>query len=263
MRQEKTEGLTGRRASRGMAVLAMVPVFGLLLATAAYADVTTVTGSAFGEKVNVNPAGGVGINSGPLPTVTLPVGGSATPVTDTLASVNATVLTTGVLNVSTQGTLGSGGSVTSSTSVANPNVTIGVLNVLSATAVTSTCTSDETGSTGNATITGLAVPGVSGVISTAPNTTLTIPGVGILHINEQNPVGTAPNTGITVTALRLVLNVPAVGSGSIIVGRSVCGVTGNGTPTPTGAVGGVLLTGLVAVAFGGYQLRRRRRPSES
>jgi hypothetical protein len=128
--------------------------------------------------------------------------------------------------------------------------------------VSSTCTSNETGSTGSATITGLTVAGNPVTVSTGPNTTLNIAGVGILHINEQTVTGSAPSSGITVNALRLEINAGPLGSGSIILGQSVCGVTGTGTATPTGAVGGVLLTGLVAVAFGGYQLRRRRRPSE-
>lgn len=265
MRQEETKSSTGRLASRGLAVVGMVATFGLVLATAAYADVTTVNGSAFGESVTVTTALGVNANSGPMPTVTLPAAGSATALTNTLASVTSPVLRTGVLNVSTQGTLGPSGSVTSSASVANPNVGIPVLapNVLTATAVSSTCTSNETGSTGSATIAGLTVAGIAGTIATTPNTTVTIAGVGTLHVNEQIVTGTAPSTAITVNALRLVINAGPLGGGEIIIGQSVCGVTGNGTATPTGAVGGVLLTGLVAVAFGGYQLRRRRRPSES
>ncbi|HEY0812429.1 MAG TPA: choice-of-anchor P family protein [Pseudonocardia sp.] len=265
MRQEETRRSTGRRALRGVAVLAMVPACGLLLATAAYADVTTVTGSAFGESVSVTTALGVAVNSGPMPTVTLPAGGSATPVVNSAASVNTPVLTTGVLNVSTQGTPGPSGSVTSSTSVTNPKVGIAVVapNLVTATTVTSTCTSDQTGSTGSATIAGLTVLGSPVSVSTAPNSTLNIANVGILHVNEQTVTGSAPSSGITVNALRLEINAGPLGGGSIIIGQSVCGVTGTGTATPTGAVGGVMLTGLVAVAFGGYQLRRRRRPSES
>lgn len=264
MRQEETKSSTGRLASRGLAVVGMVATFGLVLATAAYADVTTVTGSAFGESVNVTlPLGAV--TSPQTPLVTLPAGGSVAPVTNNVASVNTAVLTTGVLNVSTQGTLGPSGSVTSSASVANPHVGIAGLapNLITATAVASSCTSNETGSTGTATITGLTVAGIAGNIATTPNTTVAIPGVGTLFVNEQVVTGTAPATAITVNALRLQITAAPLASGSIIIGQSVCGVTGNGTATPTGAVGGVLLTGLVAVAFGGYQLRRRRRPSES
>jgi hypothetical protein len=256
-----THRSTGRRASRGLAVLALVPTFALLLATAAHADVTAVSGSAFGERVNVTLLAQPAVNSGPLPTVTLPAGGSTNPVTDSLANVNLAVLKTGVLTVSTQGTTGAGGSVTSSANVANPAVTLGLINALSATAVGSTCTSNETGSTGSATVAGLQLLGLPATVSTAPNSSVNVLGVGILYVNEQVVTGSGASTGITVNALRLVINVGTVGSGSIIIGQSVCGVTGTGTVVPTGAVGGVLLTGLVAVAFAGFQLRRGRRTS--
>lgn len=255
----RTRTSTGRRASRGLAVLALVPTFALLLATAAYADVTAVSGSAFGERVAVTLLGQPAVNSGPAPTVTLPPGGSATPITASTATVGLPVLTTGLLNVSTQGTTGPGGSVTSSANVADPAVTLGIINALSATAVGSSCTSNETGSSGTATVANLRVLGLPANVSTAPNSSINVAGVGILYVNEQTVTGSGASTGITVNALRLQLNVPIVGTGSIIIGQSVCGVTGTGTVVPTGAVGGVLLTGIVAVAFGIFQFRRGRR----
>ncbi len=96
-------------------------------------------------------------------------------------------------------------------------------------------------------------------IDTSPNTTLNVAGVGILHINEQIVTGTAPNQTITVNAVRLEVNVVGVLVGEIVIAQSVCGVTGTGVVVPTGAVGGVLLTGLVAVVFGASQIRRHRR----
>ena len=249
----------GRRASRALALLALIPTFGLVLATAAYADVTTVTGSAFGTSVTVTTLAGQVVNVPPTPTVTLPAGGSATPVTASTASVNVAVLRTGLLTASTQGTLGSGGSVTSSANVANPAVGLGLLNALTATAVGSSCTSNETGSTGTATVAGLTLLGLPATVSLAPNTVVTVAGVGILHVNEQIVTGSGPSTAITVNALRLEINAGPLGNGSIILGQSVCGVTGTGVVVPTGAVGGVLLTAVVAVAFGLHQLRRTRR----
>ena len=91
---------------------------------------------------------------------------------------------------------------------------------------------------------------------------LNVAGVGILHINEQIITGTAPNQhdhrqrgapgGQRSSALIV---------GEIVIAQSVCGVTGTGVVVPTGAVGGVLLTGLVAVVFGASQIRRHRRGS--
>jgi hypothetical protein len=250
---------TGRKASRSVALLALVPTFGLVLATAAYADVSTVTGSAFGARVDVTTLAGSAVTVAPTPIVTLPGGGSATPVTASLASVNAAVLTTGVLNVSTQGTPGPSGSVTSSADVANPSVGLGLVKVLSATAVGSSCTSNEAGSSGTATVADLKLAGSPVAVSTAPNTTVNVAGVGILHVNEQIPTGSGASTGITVNALRLEINAGPLGAGSIVIGQSVCGVTGTTVVVPTGAIGGVLLTALVAVAFGVFQLRRGRR----
>jgi hypothetical protein len=250
---------TGRKATRGLALLALVPTFGLVLATAAYADVTAVSGSAFGERVTVTTLLGSVVNSGPTPTVTLPGAGSATPVTASTATVSTLVLNTGVLNVSTQGTPGPSGSVTSSAEVTNPSVGLAVLNVLTASAVRSSCVSNEAGSTGTTTIAGLNLLGVATTVATAPNTTVNVAGVGILHVNEQIVTGSAPSSGITVNALRLEINAGPLGNGNIIIGQSVCGVTGTGVVVPTGAIGGVLLTAIVAVAFGVYQFRRGRR----
>jgi hypothetical protein len=230
------------------------------MATAAYADVTSVTGSAFGEQVRVTTALGLSVNSGPLPTVTLPAGGSATPVTNSAATANvAGLLTAGVLNVSTQGTTGPGGSVQSSAQVTNPVVGSALLQAVAADVVGTTCTANEAGATGTTTIANLRVLGAPITVPTAPNSQLNVAGVGTLFVNEQVVSGTAPSQSITVNALRLQLTVPlGLGTGSIILAQSVCGVVGTAVVVPTGAVGGVLLTGLVAVLFGANQLRRRR-----
>jgi hypothetical protein len=102
--------------------LVLIAVFcvAIALATPASADVTDVSGSgAYGESVNVSVLTG-SVTSGPAPSVTLPAGGGG-PVTDSLVNVNLPgVLTTGLLNVSTQGSnLGShSGTSTSSAQVA-------------------------------------------------------------------------------------------------------------------------------------------------
>ena len=250
---------TGRAGRRALALTALVPVFALGMATAAYADVTSVTGSAFGEQVRVTTALGLSVNSGPLPTVTLPAGGSATPVTSSAASANAAgVLTAGVLNVSTQGTLGAGGSVQSSAQVTNPRIGTAITPVVQADAVGSTCTANEAGATGTTTIANLRILGAAVTVPTAPNSSLDVLGVGTLFVNEQVVTGAAPSQSITVNALRLQITAGALGTGSVILAQSVCGVVGTTVVVPTGAVGGVLLTGLVAVLFGANQLRRRR-----
>lgn len=250
---------TGRAGRRALALTALVPVFALGLATAAHADVTSVTGSAYGERVQVTTLVGAAVNSGPLPTVTLPAGGSAAPVTSSAANANVSgLLTAGVLNVSTQGTTGPGGSVQSSAQVTNPSLGTSIAPVVQADAVGTTCTANEAGATGTTTITNLRILGATVTVPTAPNSSLNVAGVGTLFVNEQAVTGTAPSQSITVNALRLQITTGALGTGSIILAQSACGVVGTAVVVPTGAVGGVLLTGLVAVLFGANQLRRRR-----
>src|ERR1700722_3040066 len=111
------------RRRRLAAVLGLTAGLLAVAATPAYADVTSVSGGAFGESINVTPLGLLNVTSGPTPTVTLPGTGGG-PFTGTLASVCAptptcALLKTGILNVSTQGTLGARGGSSSSASVAN------------------------------------------------------------------------------------------------------------------------------------------------
>jgi hypothetical protein len=255
----RTGGRARRGAARALAIAALVPVFAFGLGGAAYADVTAVTGSAYGVSATVTVLGAP-VTLAQTPAVALPPGGSATPITASLATVTLPgVLSTGVVTVNTVGTTGPAGSVQSSAQVAALVVGNGLITALAVDAVGSTCTSNEAGSTGATTIANLRVLGQPLVVATAPNTTVSLAGVGTLHVNEQIVTGTAPSSSITVNALRLELNVLGLAAGEIVVGQSVCGVTGTGVVVPTGAVGGVLLTGLVAVVFGANQIRRYRR----
>ena len=237
---------TQRRASRALGLLALIPTFSVLLATSAYADLSAAGGSAFGEQVRV----GV-INSGPLPTTTAPPGG-----TNTLASVSVPgLLQVGVLTVSSNATTGPSGSVSSTANAAN--VTIGSA-LLTVSALASQCHSDSTGhQSGAATVGTVTVRGNPVTVTSAPNTTLSIPGVGTATFNEQIPAANS----ITVNAVHVHLT-GALGSGEVVIAQSMCSATASGVQVPSGAFGGVLLTGLVAFAFGGYQLtssRLRRR----
>jgi hypothetical protein len=253
-------GRIRRGASRALTVGVLVPAVALSLAGPALADVSAVSGSATG--IAANTTGLLAVNVIGQPTVSLPASGGG-PLTGTLASVNAApLLSTGELNVSTEGSTGPGGSVTSSASV-DDTALVGLLNanLLTATAISSECTSDESGSTGSTTIAGLTALGSPITVTGSPNQTVNVAGLGTLFINEQIPTGSAPSSSITVNALRLQLNILGVVAGSVTIAQSVCGVTGDGVGVPAGAIGGVLLAGLVAIGFVGYQVtRRRRRP---
>lgn len=235
-----------RRTSQVLGLSALIPIFGLLLATSAYADLTTATGSAFGEQIHV----GV-INSGPLPTITAPAGG-----TNSLVSVNVPgLLQSGFLTVSSNATTGPSGSVSSTANATN--VTVGSA-LITASTLASQCHSDSTGrETGSATVGTVTVGGSPVSVNTASNTTVAVPGLGTATFNEQITGGNS----ITVNALHIHLT-GILGNGDIIIAQSRCSATASGVQVPAGTFGGVLLTGLVALAFGGYQLtsgRLRRR----
>lgn len=244
---------TPRRVSRAFAFLTLIPVFALLLATSASADVTAVGGGAFGESIHVTTLRGA-VNSGPLPNVTLPPGGDVS-----LASIDLPgMLHTGILNASSHGTTGPAGSTHSTASLVDFRVGSASAPTLTASLLSSRCTSNEQGSSGSAAVTSLTIGGVPTVVSTAPNTTVNIPGVGSLTLNEQIVGGIPPaSSSITVNSLHLRL-AGALGTGDIIIAQSRCSITGNGVVVPSGAIGGVLLTGLVAVVFAVHQIGRSR-----
>jgi hypothetical protein len=250
-----------RGARRALTVGVLVPAVALAVAAPAFAAVTAVQGSAYG--VNVDLSGLVNVDVGPTPESTIP--GTGGTDTDTVANVALTGIGgVGVVTTSSTGTVGAGGTVTSSAEVANANIGRTGLSLLTASVINSRCTSDESGSSGSSTITGLQVLGQPVTVTGSPNQTVTVNlGIAsvIVHINEQISTGTAPSSSITVNALRLEVSAPPVATGSVTIAQSVCGVTGDAVGVPTGAIGGVLLTGLAAVGFVGFQFSRRRRGS--
>ena len=221
------------------------------------AQVGEVTGSAFGASGSVSLFGGPPIVFNPTPTVTLPsTGGNETANAPSIVfeAGPADLLTTDAVDVSTQGTTGEGGSVTSSSSL--DNVLIGGLE---ATEMSSTCTADESGVSGSTTITGGRFvsqdpdPDVDGdevftdiPANPAPNTQFTgvVPGVGdnyTVVFNEQTTTGGT----LTVNAARLTLMGPSA-TGDVFIGQSVCGVAGGGDGvTTTTVVDGVTTTTVV------------------
>jgi hypothetical protein len=144
--------------------------------------------AAFGEQVHV----GV-IDSGPLPTITAPPGG-----TNSLVSVSVPgLLQTGVLTVTSNATTGPSGSVSSTANATN--VTIGSA-LLTVSALASQCHIDSTGhQTGAATVGTVTVRGNPVTVTSAPNTTLSIPGVGTTTFNEQ----ITTTNSITVNAVHV------------------------------------------------------------
>ena len=224
-----------------------------LLGGPSSAQVTEVTGSAFGATASVSLFGGPPFVLQPTPTVTLPATGGSE--ADSVPAIQfqtgpARLLETGTVDVSTEGMTGAGGSVTSSASL--DNVLIGGMEIAD---LSSTCTADEGGVTGSTTVTSgrlvtqdpdINVDGdevFSDIpANPAPNTELTgvVPGVGDTYrvvFNEQ----TTANGTLTVNAAHLTLLGPSA-TGEAVLGQSVCGVTAGGGGVTTTVVDGVTTT---------------------
>ncbi|HVD65087.1 MAG TPA: choice-of-anchor P family protein [Lapillicoccus sp.] len=231
-------------------VLLAVLCAGIALAAPASADVTDVSGSgAFGESVDVSVLGTGSVTSGPTPSVTLPAGGGG-PVTDSLVNVNLPgVLTTGLLNVSTQGSnLGThGGTSTSSAQVVGATV-LGALApslgspLLTADVISSQCTSNGDGSSGSSTLAGLTIAGSPVAVNPPPNTTIDVLGAVSVTLNEQIVSNSPGETSITVNAVHVRLNLDGIASGDVILSQSRCRAAGpdvlEGAPGGPGGPGG-------------------------
>ena len=233
----KSFGIRARCAVVGLLALG---AFGS--APAALAAVTAVKGSAYGYFSNVGLFGGPLTPRGPAPTVTLPAAGSVIPITATVPTGSAAygpaiLFSSGPLTVSTQGTTGATGSVTSSSNIMGINP-LGQ-QVFTATNVLSACTATEAGVSGSTTITGGTLqtsegnPNVEGdetvvtiPINPAVNTEYTgkIESVGDNFRYVFNEQIINPDGSITVNAAHQYLLGP-MAVGELIIGQSVCGVT--------------------------------------
>jgi len=213
-------------------------------------DFTAVKGSAYGYFSSVGLFGNPPTPQGPAPTVTLPPGGSSVPITATAPTGNAqhdpaSIFTTGPLNVSTQGSTGPSGPVTSSADILKVNRSGN--EVFTAARLTSACTATGAGAGGSTTITSgtlqtdsgddeaNAIPNHLPVIvpvpaNPAPNTP---PVNGHIHFNGAtdnfryafNEQFVNPDGSTTVNAAHQYLDGPTA-VGDLFVGRSVCGATG-------------------------------------
>jgi hypothetical protein len=228
-------------------VLAAALCVGIAVAAPASADVTDVSGSgAFGESVNVSVLGSGSVTSGPTPHVSLPSGGGG-PISDSLANVDLPgVLTTGVLNVSTQGQdLGSHSGTSTSSAQVNGTTLLAALApslggdpLLTADVISSRCTSNGDGSSGSSNLVGLDVAGNPITVSPPPNTTIDVLGAITVTLNEQIVSNSPGETGITVNAVHVRLNLDGVASGDVILSQSRCRAAGpdvSGSEGPTAA----------------------------
>jgi hypothetical protein len=239
-------------SAAGLAAIAALAVF----AGAAQADVTEVSGGAFGESVDVRLLNAVPVTSGPLPSVTLPSSGAQPAITASVLSASVPgLLSAGVLNASTEGrNLGThDGFATSSASVADVNALAGRIT---ATVIGSECTSNGDGSTGSSTLTNVNILGAPVNVNTPPNTVISLPGVGSVTINEQIRTDEAQSTSIVVRAIHVRLN-GLLGSGDVIIAESRCGAKGPDV-VPVAPIGLLGVTAMLGVGFAGMQWKKRR-----
>ncbi len=235
----------------------------VLTAGPASADVTSASGGAFGEQINVTPLGLANVTSGPVPAVSFTdpddgpgphaaslAGATVPPVTGTIANV-------GLMNVRTErtGNLGTHfAETTSSASVADVNLLAGRIT---AEAISSTCTATSEGVSGSTTLLNASALGFGPLAANpGPNTEVLIPGARIV-LNEQIVDRSGQTNAITVNAVHVYLLEP-LGSGDIIIAQSRCSVTGPDVVIPVGTIGGIGLAGLLGAIFVGMQVRRTR-----
>lgn len=177
-----------------------------------------------------------------------------------------TLLQTGVLRAETEGDPTAGTS-TATGEVADVEVLPGPLgltpSLLSADAISASCTATPDGATGDATLVN-AVLSNGTLVDASPgaNTTLSVPGVAEIFLNEQ--VKSADGRSITVNAVRIVLLPAALPNDKdgveIILGSATCGPNSAAPPINAIPTAGLpIAAGIVAAFVLGVVVMRRRQ----
>jgi Zn-dependent metalloprotease len=160
-----------------------------------------MTGRAYGLTADVHVLL-VSLSRPPTPdTGEVRTAGATTTNTPCSADLDLLVISASALCPKVTTTVAPGTS-TATTSV--DNVTIGIpgIPVIKATGVKATSASRCTASSGSVAIASLSIGGVPVTVPSGANSTITLPGVGTLTINEQIPVNGA-DAGLTVNGLHL------------------------------------------------------------
>ncbi|WP_380281711.1 choice-of-anchor P family protein [Kitasatospora purpeofusca] len=195
------------------------------------------------------------VSVSPMPASTYPSGG-----TNTLAGVHlGPFATDSVLTATTSGDPQAGTSGASAT-VDSLGVDL-TLATVSLTGINSTCAATPAGATGSGVIAGGTVrlpllPSITLQAGAAPNTQVSIPGVGTVVLNEQT---TAANGVLTVNAVRISL-LPILNGANLTIGHAECGGAEPAEAVPminpqVAAVGGAAA---LATAAALVHLRRRK-----
>ena len=226
-----TAGRIRRGARRALTVGVLVPAVALAVAAPAFAAVTAVQGSAYGVNVDLSGAGRTSTSARPPSRRSR---GPAAPTRTTVATVRARRHRRRRCghHQHAPGRIGAGGTVTSSAEVANANIGRTGLSLLTASVINSRCTSNEAGSAGSSTVTGLQVLGQPVTVTGEPEPDAdgdrAARRLGDRAHQRADHHRQAPSSSITVNALRLEVNLlGGVATGSVTIAQSVCGVTGD------------------------------------
>jgi hypothetical protein len=228
---------TRARTRLRAAALAAIPLAAILATTVsppAQADVDSVSGAAYAAAVRSSLLGEV---IAPTPFVS----GTATEPTNSFGPIDQSslpvniigLLHIGVLNGLTRGDgvaaddpVGHFGFAQSRASAADIVVGLGSLTI---DAVESGCTSNGDGSTGFTELVGAVLGGNPLITSPLPNTTVELPGILSIVLNEQTVHNAPGSTAIRVRALHITL-LPGLGGllgvVDVVIGESNCAASG-------------------------------------
>lgn len=241
-----------------MAVAAFTAAFTLAVAPATPASAVTAPrtgyqGHAFGTYVSV---GGGTVRSGPSSVIALGCGrGPGFRTRNSVATASFAPLLSSK-NVATTGSTSASPDRVATTARAEDISVLG--GAVSATAVkaVSISTHDSAGyhtSAAGSTVTGLKVFGLPVLITPGPNTTIPIPGIGYVVLNEQHSSVTATKAKLTVFAFHAYVNLPnlyfPVGTTAVIAGAfsqlsaPTAGFLGGGAYGTQANVGTLLTSG--------------------
>jgi len=220
--------MTKPRASRTIALAALVALGGPLASADQAAAQTTVGGVAFGSYVNA-----VGVTA-QSPVATLPdTGGMAVGEADSFGVPST--LSAQLLDATTTGAVDDAVSTSQSSSeLENVSVLNGLITADIVTALASSyqnATGAASGSDGSG-FANLVVNGVAITSDVAPNTRITLPGVGYVVLDEERATGNGVSSScITVNMIHVYLQSLVGGVLDPLTGRLI-----GGTLTTTGEI---------------------------
>ena len=211
------------RPARPLVTLGLLT--GLTVALASAGAAQSVSGQAYGALIQV-PTGTQQSALAVLPAVSAPDGAMTDNAADGMSVPG--MLTADALTGTTSGAIDAAAAAQSVSTVFNVNLLNGLITASSLTATVSStssgaqATSNALGSTfGDLVVNGVRI--TSGDGSIAPNTRVSLPGVGYVVLNEQLPTGDGVrSSGLTVNLVHVVLQNALTGlrTGEIIVGSA-------------------------------------------